>query len=85
MTASCFLAAITNGSKSGFILEKLSDEVKPELIQVAPELIVRESTARANRPSKKRGCKLTVAKVYRGGPATRAAGGMETSKPPCLR
>jgi len=35
------------------LLKKLADEITPELIRVDPELIVRESTARAGRPTKK--------------------------------
>jgi DNA-binding LacI/PurR family transcriptional regulator len=36
------------------LLKKLADETTPDLIQVDPELIVRESTARAHSPQKKR-------------------------------
>ena len=36
------------------LLKKLADEMTPELIQVDPELIVRESTARAHSPQKRR-------------------------------
>lgn len=40
------------------LLKKLADEITPELIRVDPELIVRESTARASKLSKR----LTAAK-----------------------
>jgi DNA-binding LacI/PurR family transcriptional regulator len=35
------------------LLKKLADEITPEIIRVDPELIVRESTARANKTAKK--------------------------------
>lgn len=35
------------------LLKKLADEETPELIRVDPELIVRESTARASKPAKR--------------------------------
>jgi len=39
---------------AGMLLKKLADEATPELIQVDPELIVRESTARAHSLQRKR-------------------------------
>jgi DNA-binding LacI/PurR family transcriptional regulator len=35
------------------LLKNLADEETPELIRVDPELIVRESTARASKPPKR--------------------------------
>jgi LacI family transcriptional regulator len=41
------------GIAARMLLKKLADEATPELIRVDPELIVRESTARARTPRKK--------------------------------